>query len=391
MRCKTVESDSDTKNSRLDDLAEEFVARYRDGHRPSLTEFIARNPDLADEIRDLFPTLAVMEEARVDLTNSTDNLTSPKTMGVPERIGEYRILREVGRGGMGIVYEAVQESLGRHVALKILPTHSLLDPRQLQRFQREARSAARLHHTNIVPVFGVGEYEGLNFYAMQFIRGLGLDQVVSRLKSDSNHAAIDDSISSALVSSIFPRPVKDTNSSLSDTGYAYWLGVARVGTQVADALAYANSQGVLIAISNLPICFSTTTGPSGLPISAWPKTLWPRTRRTVSSNPISRKQATSSAPFDTWLPNVSRDTPIREVISTVRRTLYELLTLRPAFEDSDRSVFLRRLLHEEPRRPRSLDPSIPIDLETIVVKAMAKEPEDRYRSASELRRISAAS
>src|SRR5262249_24404038 len=99
-----------------------------------------------------------------------------------ERLGDFRMLREVGRGGMGIVYEAEQESLGRHVALKVLLTHSLLDAKQPQRFQREARAAARLHHTNIVPVHGVGQQEGLHYYIMQFIQGQGLDQVLTELK-----------------------------------------------------------------------------------------------------------------------------------------------------------------------------------------------------------------
>ncbi len=167
------DSGADIDNAKLDELAEEFLARYRNGEHPSLSEFVARHPDLADEIRDLFPTLTAMEQARV---------STRAAHAAPERIGEYRIVREVRRGGMGIVYEAIQESLGRHVALKILPTHSLLDTRQLQRFQREARAAARLHHTNIVPVFGVGVHEGLNYYAMQFIRGQGLDQLLHELK-----------------------------------------------------------------------------------------------------------------------------------------------------------------------------------------------------------------
>src|SRR5262249_43345529 len=93
-----------------------------------------------------------------------------------------RILREVGRGGMGVVYEAEQESLGRHVALKVLPSHALLDGKQLTRFQREAKAAARLHHTNIVPVFGVGQEGGLHYYVMQFIQGLGLDEVLHELR-----------------------------------------------------------------------------------------------------------------------------------------------------------------------------------------------------------------
>jgi hypothetical protein len=97
------------------------------------------------------------------------------------QLGDYQILREVGRGGMGVVYEAAQISLGRHVALKVLPAHALLDPRQLGRFQREARSAAWLHRTNIVPVFGVGEQDGVHYYVMQFIQGLGLDEVLVEL------------------------------------------------------------------------------------------------------------------------------------------------------------------------------------------------------------------
>src|SRR5207237_9293455 len=95
----------------------------------------------------------------------------------------YRIRREVGRGGMGVVYEAVQESLGPHVALKVLPFNTLTDRRHLERFRREAQAAARLHHSNIVPVFGVGEHAGVHYFAMQFIQGQALDSVLHELKS----------------------------------------------------------------------------------------------------------------------------------------------------------------------------------------------------------------
>ncbi len=169
----------------LDLLAEEFVVRYRSGERPKLTEYTERHPELADEILELFPALVMMEDARPGVGQQTDGLSgvSGATSGKKlERLGDYRILREVGRGGMGIVYEAEQESLGRHVALKVLPMHSLLDPRHLQRFEREARAAARLHHTNIVPVFGIGDQDGLHYYVMQFIQGLGLDEVLVELR-----------------------------------------------------------------------------------------------------------------------------------------------------------------------------------------------------------------
>src|SRR6185369_8825166 len=149
-----------------EELAEEFLARFRRGERPALSEYTGKYPELAGDIRELFPALVMLEDARPPAVPSTD-ATGDHTEGglAPplERLGDYRILREVGRGGMGIVYEAEQESLGRHVALKVLPAHTLLDPRHLQRFQREAKSAARLHHTNIVPVFGVGEHDGLPY------------------------------------------------------------------------------------------------------------------------------------------------------------------------------------------------------------------------------------
>ena len=100
----------------------------------------------------------------------------------PEQLGDYRILREVGRGGMGIVYEAEQESLGRHVALKVLPPHVLLNPRPAAAIPARGAGGGRLHHTNIVPVFGVGEQRRLHYYVMQFIQGQGLDEVLDELR-----------------------------------------------------------------------------------------------------------------------------------------------------------------------------------------------------------------
>src|SRR5262249_14640078 len=160
----------------LGQLAEEWCRRVRDGERPDLAEYTDKYPDLADEIRDLFPAMAMVEE----LKPSTGDVSSasgghgPVAVGKTlERLGDFRILREVGRGGMGVVYEAERESLGRHVALKILPSQFLHDPEKKKRFQREAKATARLHHTNIVPVYGVGEHDGLQYYVMQFINGLG--------------------------------------------------------------------------------------------------------------------------------------------------------------------------------------------------------------------------
>jgi eukaryotic-like serine/threonine-protein kinase len=162
-------------------LADEFAARYRAGERPPLKEYIDRHPELADDICDLFPAMVEMEQVKEDHEEATEQLAAPATPAL-RQLGDFRIIREVGKGGMGIVYEAEQVSLGRHVALKVLPKTMLLDAKAKRRFEREAKSAAKLHHTNIVPVFGVGEQDGMPYYVMQFIQGLGLDEVLEELK-----------------------------------------------------------------------------------------------------------------------------------------------------------------------------------------------------------------
>src|ERR1700677_3889792 len=163
----------------FDELAEEFAERYRRGERPELQEYIERLPEMADEIREMFPALVEVEQveadARVDVPRH-----QPTAIPRLRQLGDYRILREVGRGGMGVVYEAEQISLGRRVALKVLPLASTMDSRQLQRFQNEARAAAGLHHTNIVPVYYVGSERGVHYYAMQFIEGHDLASVIAQ-------------------------------------------------------------------------------------------------------------------------------------------------------------------------------------------------------------------
>src|SRR4051794_27587820 len=132
---------SETRDALLDRLADEFAARYRRGERPSLQEYIDRHPELADDIREYFPALAEMEQIKDD----RQEVSEPRTAGpLPplERLGDFRIIREIGHGGMGVVYEAEQVSLGRHVALKVLPKQLLVDARTKQRFEREAKAAA---------------------------------------------------------------------------------------------------------------------------------------------------------------------------------------------------------------------------------------------------------
>jgi hypothetical protein len=170
-------------------LAEDFVARYRNGERPPVSEYTDKHPELAEEIREFFGAVAMVENLAPAASESTGGARSGAPSGMRTKVvppftllGDYRILKEIGRGGMGVVYEAEQVSLGRHVALKVLPLHVAKDARLLERFRREVRAAAKLHHSNIVPVFEAGEADDVRFYAMQYIQGQSLDTVIDELR-----------------------------------------------------------------------------------------------------------------------------------------------------------------------------------------------------------------
>ena len=157
-----------------------------------MEEYEGRYPELAESIRNLFPALILMENldagslgvpvSPVDRSAATAAGRGSISAPVPDQLGDYRILREIGRGGMGVVYEAEQGSLGRRVALKILPHGALTNPVHVRRFEREARAAGRLHHTNIVPVFGIGREGDIYYYVMQYIQGQPLSDVLAELR-----------------------------------------------------------------------------------------------------------------------------------------------------------------------------------------------------------------
>jgi serine/threonine-protein kinase len=400
-------------------LAEEFLQRHRRGEHPPVTEYVDRHPECADEIRALFPALVMMERikpARADLTGSFVGDARSQPGQAPERLGDFRILREVGRGGMGIVYEAEQESLGRHVALKVLPSHALLNPRHLQRFLREARSAARLHHTNIVPVFGVGEGAGLHYYVMQFIASSGLHEVIDELKhlktSGRQSVEVDARLAStrgvhelarSLLTGQFaaPRidgttdagapdaqpvagppgptsPRLDSGSAiLSGSGRSFAQAVARLGLQVAQALAYAHQQGVLhrdIKPSNLLLDVQGTVWVTDFGLA---KALADTDGLTQEGDVLGTLRYMAPE-------RLRGQADARSDVYALGLTLYELLTLRPAFDQEDRDRLIHQVTTGVPPRPRALNAAIPRDLETIVLKAIEHEPARRYQDAEEL-------
>lgn len=400
---------SEQHTTDLRPIMEEFVDRRRAGEEPLVEEYVRRYPELADEIRELFPALLLMEDAGVELED--DQITADGT--TLKQLGDYRILREIGRGGMGVVYEAEQESLGRHVAIKVLPYHALMDPQQLQRFQREARAAAQLHHSNIVPVFGVGEHDGVHYFAMQHIRGQSLDAVLKELKSirSQRRSASSSSSTGRESSSSESRQAADallsgqfsslgvlmpdasgnesgsdrirvssenrTNRSKSSSGtfgdLQYFRSVANIGAQVGDALAYAHHQGVLhrdVKPSNLLLDASGTVWLTDFGLAKSDEDNLTRTGDYVGTLRYMAPE------------RFSGKCDQRSDIYSLGLTLYELLRLEPAFFDVDRAKLIKRVTQDVPVPLRRIDRTIPRNLETIILKAISREPSNRYESAA---------
>jgi WD40 repeat protein len=276
------------------------------------------------------------------------------------------LVREVGRGGMGIVFEAVQESLGRRVALKILPPQASLNPTYLDRFRREAEAAARLHHTNIVPVYGVGEAGGVRFYAMQFIAGRGLDQFLSGpggRDPTTQPATTPGGLAPVALSPgrAVPLPPRE---------------VARIGLQAAEALAYAHAHGVLhrdVKPSNLLLDEQGTVWVTDFGLA-----------KLAESDDLTGTGDVVGTLRYLAPERLHGQTDARSDVCSLGLTLYELLTGRPAFDAPDRAQLLRQIGEQDPPRPRQLRPEVPRDLETVVLKAMAREPQRRYADAAAL-------
>ena len=359
-----------------------------------------------------------------DVTGSIAGSTVPGPGPLLERLGDFRFLREVGRGGMGIVYEAEQESLGRRVALKVLRSHRLLDPKTSIRFHREAKAAARLHHTNIVPVFGVGEHEGVHFYVMQFIRGLPLDAVLkevrrlrrARTAGRRRHATaeidavgrIDGGRAGAVAGD---RPVRSTAqpmeagssrssrrrrrcltatapsvtlpgppglSTATDSARQYARSVARVGLQVAEALDYAHQHGILhrdIKPSNLLLDAHGTVWVTDFGLA-----------KVASDSDLTRTGDIVGTIRYMAPERFEGRCDVRADVYALGLTLYELLARRPAFEAEDRHALIRQVTQEEPTALRQVDPTMPARSRIrSCTQAIAKDPKHRYATAAELR------
>ncbi len=395
---------SHAQKERLTDVLDRYLSSL-DGTVPlDRATLLAENPDLAEPLAAYLDRLDELHDAAAGFAGGEE--ASPAEAAAPsdgeKQIGDFRLVREIGRGGMGVVYEAWQVSLGRRVALKVLPFAAVLDSKQIARFRNEAQAAAQLHHANIVPVFAVGVERGVHFYAMQFIDGQPLDQAIEELRGatgdQSPSAKKDTGSSPSLASTVILgaqsadtyRSDRASHGSLLKHDFAkrgsFYRTAVRLGIEAAEALHAAHEFGVV----------HRDVKPSNLLLDGDGK-LW------VTDFGLARIQSSASLTKTGDLVGTLRYMSPEQAagraalvdqrtdVYSLGATLYELLTLRHAFEGDDGPTLLKRIDQEEPRPLRQLAPRVPADLETVVHKAMSKSPTERYATAKDfaddLRRV----
>lgn len=330
-------------NRPLDDVQDEILDRLHAGETVDREAVLAANPAHADALRQFFAVLDVIEAP------------PPPAAPAQARLGEFRIVREIGRGGMGIVYEAEQTSLGRRVALKVLPPALQVDGRVLARFRREAEAAGRLRHPNVVPVYVFGEAAGTPFLAMELVEGQSLAQTIAERK-----AALE----------------RGEGASPADRE-AHRRLAAEVIARVADALDYAHGRGILhrdVKPGNILVEKDGTPRLTdfglALDLDAASLTL----AGEVFGSPLymSPEQA------------FRRESPVdaRSDVYSLAVTLYELLTLRLPYDGVTQAEVLTALGSGAIVPPRTYDPGMPPALEQVILRALRKDPRERHATAA---------
>jgi serine/threonine protein kinase len=397
--------DPAAEDPRLIRAAQEYLAELEAGRRPERSVFVARYPDLAEQLLPYLDALDMVQTAMPSRSPSGRTLTADPPPVEP--IGDFRIVREIGRGGMGVVYEAVQLSLGRRVALKVLPFAAALDAKQLQRFQNEAQAAAQLHHTNIVPVYAVGCERGVHYYAMQLIEGQNLAEMIgqmrpqeptvgnrSRAPSSAPRLAktgpVTGSQPAESAGSVPNRLDEAASATVNAAGAAlstqrathsssFYRTVARLAAQAAEALEHAHQLGVIhrdVKPANLMVDMRGNLWVTDFGLAQFQNRAG--LTRTGDLLGTLRYMSPEQAAGD------GQPLGPRTDVYSLGATLYELLTLEPLFGGADHARLLRQIIYDEPRPLRALDRQVPPELETIVLKAVNKSPSDRYATAQEL-------
>ncbi|MFO0796131.1 MAG: serine/threonine-protein kinase [Gemmataceae bacterium] len=373
----------DDPDARLARALAEYLAALEAGRPVDRAAFLAARPDQAAELGPLLASVDAVQAVGRSVAGEDLAAGAGPALGEGVAVGEFRVVRAVGRGGMGVVYEAVQEPLGRRVALKVLPALAAADPARRRRFFHEARTAALLQHPHVVPVFAVGEADGVPYIAMQFVDGAPLDRVVRALRRDAGMAAQDEgedpSVADLLATGLVagfggPEPSAPARAGVAAAGYV--RRACELTAQAADALAYAHESEVV----------HRDVKPGNLLLDVAGR-LW------LADFGLARAGAGSAGVTGGRPGTLRYMSPEQAAGGTVDSradvyglgaTLYELLALRPPHTAGSDPDLLREVLSADPVPVRRHNPAVPSDLETVVHKAMARDPRDRYQSAAAL-------
>jgi serine/threonine protein kinase len=400
--------DLTSQESQLAMVVEAYLAALEAGQQPDRAEFLARHPEIATELEKCLEGLELVHRVGPQLSSATGSPNiAAADLTTTTTLGDFRILREIGRGGMGVVYEAEQVSLGRRVALKVLPFAAMLDRQQLARFKNEARAAATLDHPNIVAIYSVGVERSVHFYAMQLIEGQSLAQVVEQLRkaqdagcsmldAGSNNRSSHEHPASSIqtpASSIDTAPIAHLTTLPDFNSKEYYRSVAMLGIQAAEALDHAHQNGIFhrdIKPANLLVECSGAGVASSF---QHPASDIQHLKLWITDFGLARMEQdagmTMTGDILGTLRYMSPEQALakrvvvdhRSDIYSLGVTLYELLTLQPAYSGNDRHELLRQIAFDDPRPLRQINSHIPVDLETTILKAIEKNPADRYATA----------
>ncbi|MEM9410925.1 MAG: serine/threonine-protein kinase, partial [Planctomycetota bacterium] len=380
----------DQQQELLDRVVEEFTERLRHGERPAISEYKDEYPELADDIDELLTSVAMIEELKSQSTTQSSSLKKDmKEITKLDQIGDYRIIRELGRGGMGVVFEAVHESLGRRVAIKVMPNRTFDDEKYLERFKREAQAAANLHHTNIVSVFGIGMVEEHHYYVMEFVDGETLSGILAQLNNSTESItedgvgaetiAMDESSYGGLTNDQFDirLPHEPPHRRFFNTRRERYRWAARIGLQIADGLTYAHQLGTLhrdVKPSNLLVDKNETVWLTDFGLV-----------KNIGNKSITRTGDIIGTPQYMAPESFEGKYDERSETYCLGLTLYEMVTLQPAFKNASTPELIRKITTSSPIAPRKVDRRIPRDLDRIIRKAISKEVGYRYKKASIMR------
>ena len=339
-------TDSEDDRDPLEVLAEEFLARRKNGEDVSISDYEAEYPDIAEDIRDIFPALMAMENAKpIDTIAPPLESVEAVAKGRVRRLGDFRIIRKIAHGGMGIVYEAEESSLGRKVALKVLAANLLSNKSTVERFHREAKTVARLHHTNIVSVFGAGFDEDVHFFVMQFIDGKSLERMMQDGDFESNRK-----------------------------NNFHWI--AEVIKRVALALRHAHSQNVLhrdVKPGNILIDQDSKPWVTDFGLAKF------------DENEDLTRPGDAVGTLRYMAPEQLAGKPDRRSdIFGLGLVMYEMLTAQKVYSNSKASDLISRISKSDLELPSMVNPNVPLDLELIMQKSIAKNPDERYQNAVDL-------